>query len=125
MFIEYFVPTIITVCISATALADSFHHDRSPQRQYQGQSHAGQVDTDGILSPGEVRNPNIDYDRTQRRAEGRDESRVENPYNDDAADDVRYYKEQEHERDERNEHDRDWRDQRDEGRDHKYSWWPW
>ena len=25
------------------------------------QTHAGQVDTDGVLSPGEVRNPTIDY----------------------------------------------------------------
>ena len=31
--------------------------------------HAGQMDTDGILSPGEIPNPDIDYDKAQRHGE--------------------------------------------------------
>jgi len=51
------------------------------------------MDTDGILSPGELRNPNIDYDRAQHQHEIYDDDRVDNPYNDDAADAERAAKE--------------------------------
>ena len=50
-----------------------------------GQQHQGQMDTDGILSPGERRNPSIDYDQMQREREGAGDPRVHNPYNDSAA----------------------------------------
>lgn len=50
------------------------------------QTHAGQIDTDGILSQGEIRNPNIDYEKIRRKAERRGDERFDNPYNNRAAD---------------------------------------
>ena len=64
------------------------HYDEQHNRnQYNSDApHAGQVDTDGILSPGEIKNPHIDYDHTQRWHEQHGDDRVDNRYNDAAAD---------------------------------------
>ena len=117
MIFRYFITTMIALAAAFPVLADSYHHERSPDHLY-GYSdapHAGQMDTDGILSPGEIRNPNIDYDRAQRHAEHHDDPRVDNPYNDDAARDER----------EREAREREWRERREEERERDRSWWNW
>lgn len=95
--------------------------------------HAGQVDTDGILSPGEYKNPNIDYDRAQRKHERNGDFRVDNPINDAAADDDRRYEpnwkrswdrhhDEYRERDERaRREEEDYQRNRD---NRSSSWWP-
>ena len=55
------------------------------------QTHAGEMDTDGILSAGELRNPRINYDNVKKEAERVSDYRVDNPYNDDAAANDRRY----------------------------------
>lgn len=101
----------------AIAVAAPNHGAARPGLVYV-QSHAGQTDTDGILSPGERRNPNIDYDHSQRSAERHGDARVENPDNDAAARADRAMKDEERRR---AEYDRE-RDQhyydRDYDRDH-------
>ena len=47
-----------------------------------GGSHAGQTDTDGVLSPGERPNPDIDYNEAQREGDRRGDERLDNPDND-------------------------------------------
>ena len=87
-----------------------------PNAQY-AQNHAGRMDTDGILSPGEVRNPNINYDRAQREGERAGDARVENPDNDSAADEERY----DRRREDRRSYDHDRRDREDDGNDNGYN----
>lgn len=52
------------ICVSA-ANADYRHSDSYSRYHYgdRRNTHVGQVDTDGILSPGEIPNRNIDYRR--------------------------------------------------------------
>jgi hypothetical protein len=127
MITKYFAATMIALIIPALALADSYDSRRYTQQANPSAPHAGQLDTDGILSPGEIRNPNIDYDRAQHQAERHDDFRVDNPINDQAAAEDRYKKDRERDYEES---DREWRDRRDAERrqaerDRGHSWWPW
>jgi hypothetical protein len=88
-----------------------------------GQNHAGKMDTDGVLSEGEIPNPRIDYDWEQRKAQRHGDQRLNNPYNDAAADQSRRVKEG----------NRDWREderdrreyERDVDRENRRSWFGW
>lgn len=92
-------------------------------------SHAGQLDTDGILSPGEIRNPNIDYDRAQRYGESRGDYRYNNPINDAAADRDKDLKEADRYRYDRSRHRYYYDDDDYYADDYKpyknRSWWNW
>jgi len=94
----------------------------------QAQDHAGQMDTDGILSPGERPNPNIDYDKSQRKHDEHGDARVDNPYNDSEADRDRAIKDEQREQynwngdEDRDEHERREEERREE---QQHSWWSW
>lgn len=93
------------------------------------QSHAGQLDTDGILSPGEIRNPRIDYDRAQRQGEWRGDTRFDNYYNDQAAQRERELKYNEDRR-ENWRHDHKYHAYPNYDRERRYpsrgdDWWDW
>lgn len=92
------------------------------------QNHAGQLDTDGILSPGEVPNSRIDYDRSQRHHERVGDERVENEFNDRAASEDRYYKDRDHNlRDREEARIRYYQErEREERRERRQTaWWNW
>jgi len=79
------VLSIVATTSSAFAGEHRLQTGYSYPRYSQTGAHAGQTDTDGILSPGERLNPRIDYGRAQREAERRGDYRVNNPENDRAA----------------------------------------
>ena len=89
-----------------------------------GQAHAGQTDTDGILSPGERENAHIDYDRAQRQAESIGDPRVDNPDNDAAAAEDREIKRDSRGRLGWQDRDYDERQESDRYRDNR-PWWQW
>lgn len=115
------------------AVADS-RYDKS--RDYRARysvppaaTHAGQMDTDGILSQGELRNPNIDYERAQRWAQQHGDTRFNNQYNDRAAAEDRNYKIRDpnryYGRDREWREHRDWHDRLHERRMNEPTWWDW
>ena len=87
------------------------------------QAHAGQLDHDGILSPGELPNRDIDYDRAQREHERRGDYRVENPDNDELADEDRREKRGQLSYD--REREDDLRRREIERSERHRSWWDW
>jgi len=100
------------------------------------QAHLGQMDTDGILSPGERPNPNIDYDKAQRHGLKHGDPRYDNPDNDALADADRDFKrdqerEERWERDRREAREHEWRDREERKRkeaQHEYdehNSWNW
>ena len=102
---------------------------------YPNGSHQGQMDTDGILSPGEIENPYIDYRRAQIDHERHGDYRVDNRDNDYAARkderrhrsywrDDSYYRDRNDHDDDYYDHHRGWRD-RDDRDNNSRSWWSW
>jgi len=51
----------------AFAISENGTPDGFASQVIYAENHAGLTDTDGILSPGERKNPNIDYDNAQRQ----------------------------------------------------------
>ena len=125
------LPTFFAVISLGTAANSAAQPP--PNSLVRVQSHAGQMDTDGILSPGERKNPNIDYDSAHRHAERHGDQRVENPINDHAARDDRRYKYDDRDYHNREgeqaarerDHERDERRDRDDQYERKNSWWNW
>jgi hypothetical protein len=114
--------TVILLTLPAFTTAET-------PKLFRVQAHAGQMDTDGILSQGEVKNPNIDYDRAQRSAERRGDQRFDNPYNDSAAnrerllkDDANAYDWHRDRRDEYARYDRDDYDYYDDDAAPRWNW---
>lgn len=134
MLLKSTVLAMLFLGTSSVAIADSLNAEMdgvAPKLLYV-QDHVGQRDTDGILSPGERRNPNIDYDKAQRQGENREDGRYDNPYNESAADTDRdnkrddrgryNWRNSKHDRkdDAREDHDHENHDRED-----RHSWWPW
>ena len=82
---KLFALASVSIALSGAAYAEK-HERQSYSRPSLSARHAGQVDTDGILSRGEIPNNNIDYSRAQRSYEYRGDYRVDNEYNDRMAD---------------------------------------
>jgi hypothetical protein len=136
ILMKYNTVLALLLMLPLSAAADHYspRTNHTSQRTYYGQPaiHAGQMDTDGILSAGEIRNPNIDYAQVKRWSDRYGDTRYQNPYNNAAAIDSRgknYAW--------RNNY-RDYRDYRDYGRPHtcdtrdhypRYReptrWWNW
>ena len=94
--------TLLVLSLVTAASADQHREDYKNRNA----THAGEVDTDGILSPGEIPNRNINYDRAQQQGEWRGDSRYNNSINDQAAN-----------RDQnRDSHNRDWNSGRGDDR---------
>ncbi len=100
------------------------------------QAHTGQLDTDGILSLGEVPNPNIDYDRAQRSNRRQGHNRYNNSTSQEFAEhhrrgryDMDWRERRAAEERKRREHEeREWKDReerRDDNDDRRRSWWNW
>jgi hypothetical protein len=123
----------LALLVSMPALADHNKHNKHDKHHkydkhyrsydnnyYRGSPfapHAGQVDTDGILSRGEIKNPLINYSRVERRAAYYGDPRFNNPYNRAAASDARYWNERERQ-------EREWRERYDT-RSRNSSIWNW
>lgn len=67
MLVKLLFPTTLLLCTSITAVAepDSRFDDSRQPRPNLVYSHAGEMDTDGILSPGELR---VSFERIPRGA---------------------------------------------------------
>lgn len=110
--------------ISTPTLADRYtygkHYSKydSSYRRSPSAPHAGKVDTDGILSRGEIKNPLINYNRMERRAAYYGDWRYNNPYNRAAAADARYWSEKARQ-------ERAWKERHTRSRynDRFWSWW--
>jgi hypothetical protein len=114
MYVKFAVLAAVLAANPVRSMADSVAHGALIRVD----SHTGQMDTDGILSPGEVPNPNINYDHAQQRHEREGDARVENPYNDAAADEDRRYNFREDKKEEQREQQREREEERRED-----SWW--
>ena len=114
--------TFLVISLLAITALPAFANDGRVNPNHPGPSpssgrqntHVGQVDTDGILSPGEIKNPGIDYNSRNRNY---DYGRYNNY--DSYAQDRAY---QQHLRDiERREQELAYEEQRRNDR----SWWNW
>lgn len=122
MYIKSISFALLILNSSPAAFADSFENGTS-SLFHRVQAHAGKMDTDGILSEGELRNPRIDYDREQRQAHRENDNRLDNQYNEDAARDARGQKDWEKDREDN--YDRRQRSNRDQDQRQERSWWDW
>ncbi len=119
---------------AGTASADKFEFDGvyATPNLVRVQTHAGQMDTDGVLSQGEIPNPRIDYEREKEAAARRGDPRFNNPFNAAVAEEDREYNDRydrysdQEDRRSRIRYDRARREDRsDETPDERRGWWGW